>query len=117
MKKFFQSFVNYFQKHELLDIQLSNIEEYEKLKEEFSIPSISEIIQNKRESVNKFTAAIESLKDQNSENKSEIEHSIANSFDEHLQNFREKILDVPVNSLWNILSYKDCNFSLHNLFD
>lgn len=99
------------------DIQLSDFEEYEKLIEEFNIHSISEIIQNKRESVNKFTAAIESLKDQNSENKFEIEHSIANNFDEYLQNFREKILDVPVNSLFNILSYKKSNFSLHNLFD
>lgn len=111
----FKSFIKYFAQQIKPDIQKSNIDEFEKLNNELQIPLFTELIQYNREFYQYCYQDIQSLNDKTIQDKSEIEHRVSIHLNQYLQLFGHEILYSPIQSLYNIFSYQDCNFSLHEL--
>ena len=111
----FQSFIKYFTDGVIPDIESEKINEYDQLNQEFQIPSISEIIQTKYKIIDEISKNIKLLTDDSISNKSDIEHIISNSLDDYLLTAGPELLNVPVQILYDIISYQDCKFTQHNL--
>lgn len=110
----FQSFINYFTNRVIPSIQNENIDEYDQLSKELNLISISEIIQQKRNYNNDIKNDIKKLSDNFITDKSEIEHRISQRLDDLLISYGEELINSPIQSLCNIFSFQDCNFTNHD---
>ena len=99
--------LNYFSSHILPDIVPGNIDEYEQLNQEFCIPSIQKLIDNLRNCIEEGLQNVTILRNSSISDKSEIEHRISQNLDNYIKYYGEQLIKVPVQSLYNVLSYKD----------
>lgn len=88
------------------------------MNQEFQIPSISDKIQSVKDTYIQGLNNIELLKKENISEKGNIEHQISQNLDDYIKVYGEELIKIPINSLYNILSKQECNFTLHNrLYD
>lgn len=79
-KEVFDSFIRYFDQHELPNIQISNYYSYIRLNKELCIPAISNLIDSVKNQWEVELLNIASINDQHSIYKTEIEDEIAKKF-------------------------------------
>lgn len=117
-KETFQSIIKYFASGNIPDIQVENIDEIDMISKELNIQSILNVIQQKRELFDNILKYINLLSDKSSADKSVAEHKISQSLDYILLYYGNKLMNSQIQSLYNIFSYEDRNFTSHErLYD
>ena len=110
----FNSLCIYFATHTLPNIQISNFFSYVQINNEFCIQSITELIEEKRDSFGEYLLNIESIYNQSIPDKSQIEEEIAQNLDIYINKYGEQLLNLPINSLFNIFGHKNMQIKSHN---
>lgn len=109
------SFIQYFNNQTLPNITHDNIDDYAQLNQEFQVPAISQLIQSKRDFYSSGLNNINKLKNNDLIDKSDIEHQISQNLDNYILQYGEELMKIPIQSLFNILSNEDCQFTRHDL--
>lgn len=110
----FQSIIKYFKDGTLPSIRYDDIKEYETISNELQIEDISKIVQIKREEYGQILNNINALMQSTLFDKSDLEHHISQNLDIYLELYGDEFMKIPIQSLYNIFSYKDRNFSSDN---
>lgn len=114
-KEVFQSLCQYFSNHQLPNIDESNIYQWFQLDKEFCIPSINKSIESKKESLGKHSLNIIFLQSNINADNSDIEKEIAMDLDIYVKNYGKELLNLPIQTLYNIFYHKDRKFTKHTL--
>lgn len=109
-KESFLLFLNYLKDGKEPIITESNRQELFLLSQEFQI--MKNIFYQKRID---YLHTIQLLQDKTNENKSQIEEYISINLDEYLSNIGDKLFNLPITSIHNILNNKKRNLTQHNL--
>lgn len=109
-KESFLQFLKYLTDGKQPTITESNRPDLFILSEEFQI--MKNIFYQKRID---YLHSIKLLQDETTDNKSQIEDFISLNLDEYLVNVGDKLLDLPITTLYNILNNQRRNLTQHNL--
>ena len=117
-EEIFQSIIEYFVHETVPGIQKDNIDEYDLISKELQLQPISEIIQQKRDFFNNISKIISSISDKSVTDNSSAEHSISKVLDDVIEYYSDELMNLPIQSLYNIFNSNDCNFTSHErLYD
>ncbi|KAK8839706.1 hypothetical protein M9Y10_031410 [Tritrichomonas musculus] len=109
----FKSFLNYWIKEEIPNINISNFFEYHNLSQEFNL--LTDIIEKKKGEYGDDLQFFNGLLEQDNENRSDYEKQISENLDNYLDNYGPEIMKLPIQSLFNIFNHPERKLTKHNL--
>lgn len=100
----FESFIGYLINGNIPSIQISNINEYEKLSHEFD--QLRSEIEQKKNEFGEHLINLNGLQEK-CDDKSTYEEEIAKKLDEYVTKYGCELMKSPIQSLYNIFSHKN----------
>lgn len=100
----FQSFIDYMINDETPDININNINDFTQLSQEFGL--LEEELKTKIAQLGEYLVNLNGLHNKNGSDVSFYEEQIAIKLDDYLLKYGQKLMDSPIQSLFNIFNHK-----------